>query len=142
MSIRKLLFSGAEIDSAFANVGLTLLRMFAGLALSLGHGIGKMPPSDGFIEGVRNLGFPVATFFAWTAASSEFFGGILMAVGLLTRPAAFFILITMSVAAGLWHAADPFGVKETALLFGFIAFAFLLIGSGKYGIDSVFRRRK
>jgi putative oxidoreductase len=142
MSIRKLLSSGAEIDSAFANVGLALLRMFSGLALAFGHGIAKIPPSEGFIEGVRNLGFPVAAFFAWAAASSEFFGGLLLAAGLLTRPAAFFILITMSVAAVLWHAADPFGVKEKALLFAFIALAFVLIGSGKYGIDSVFRRRK
>lgn len=142
MSIRKILFSGAEIDSGFANVGLTLLRMFAGLVLSLGHGAAKIPPSEQFIEGVGNLGFPIAGFFAWAAACSEFFGGLLMAVGLLTRPAAFFILMTMSVAAGFWHAADPFGVKEQALLFAFIALTFVLIGSGKYGIDALLRRRK
>ncbi len=142
MSIRKLLSGGAEINSAFVNVGLTLLRMFAGLAISLGHGIAKIPPSEGFIEGVSNLGFPMAGFFAWAVACSEFFGGLLLAAGLMTRPAAFFILIAMSVAAGLWHAADPFGVKEKALLYGFIALTFVLIGSGRYGLDALLRRKK
>lgn len=45
----------------------------------------------------------------------------------------------MSVAAFLRHADDPYATKEKALLFGCVAF--LLIGSGKYGLDAIVRRR-
>jgi putative oxidoreductase len=48
----------------------------------------------------------------------------------------------MLAAAFLRHAADPFARKELALLYGFVALMFLLIGSGRYGIDALLRYRK
>ncbi len=142
MQIRKWLFSSAEINSPLANAGLTVLRVFTGLSLAFAHGIGKVPPSEQFIQGVAELGFPAAGFFAWAAGISEFFGSILLAAGLLTRPSALFVLITMVVAAFIRHAPDPFNVMEKALLYGFIALAFLLIGSGKYGLDAMIRGKQ
>lgn len=124
-----------------ANAGLTLLRVFTGLSLAFSHGIGKVPPSERFIESVGNLGFPVPVVFAWAAGVSEFFGGLFLAAGLLTRPSSFLIAVTMFVAAFLRHAEDAFVVKEKALLFGCVAVAFLLIGSGKYGLDTILRHR-
>ncbi len=135
------LFSGTEIASPLANTGLALLRVFAGLSLALAHGIGKLPPSERFIEGVARMGFPLAEWFAWAAGLAEFAGGFLLAAGLMTRPASVFIIITMAVAAFIRHADDPFSMKEKALLFGVVALAFLLIGSGKYGLDAILRRR-
>lgn len=139
--IRKALIGGIQIESGFANLGLLILRIFTGLSLAFGHGILKLPPSEKFIEGVANLGFPAPAFFAWAAVCTEFFGGLLLAVGLLTRPSAFFIFITMMVAAFLRHASDPYTVKEKALLFGVVAVVFLLIGSGKYALDAALRKR-
>ncbi|NIR47720.1 DoxX family protein [candidate division KSB1 bacterium] len=141
MNIKELLFGGSDIADGATNWGLTILRVFSGLALAFGHGIGKIPPSDGFIQGVAKLGFPLPGFFAWAAGCSEFFGGILLAAGLVTRPAAFFILCTMSTAGFIRHAQDPFTTKEKALLFAAIALLFLLIGAGKYGVDVVIRRK-
>jgi len=48
----------------------------------------------------------------------------------------------MFVAAFIRHGADPFSGKEKALLFFFISLAFLLIGAGKYGVDTWLRSRK
>ncbi len=141
MNQQSILFGGEEFSGKAGNIGLALLRIFTGLALAFGHGLGKIPPSAGFVEGVGKLGFPVPEFFAWAAGLSEFAGGILLAVGLLTRPAAFFILITMLVAALIRHAADPFAVKEKALLFAGIALLFVLVGAGKYGVDALLRRK-
>ena len=55
---KELLFGGAEIDSDKANLGLAILRVIAGLSMAFGHGIGKIPPSDGLVAGTAKLGFP------------------------------------------------------------------------------------
>jgi putative oxidoreductase len=142
MKIRNIFFSGIDIHSMQANFGILLLRVFAGLSLAFQHGVKKFPPSDKFFEIVNGLGFPISHFFAWASASTEFFGGLLLALGLMTRPAATFIIINLSVAAFIVHGGQPFGRKELALLFGFIAMAFLLIGSGRFGVDAFLRRKK
>ena len=64
-----------------------------------------------------------------------------MTLGLLTRPSAFFLAITMAVAAFLQHADDPFSGKEKALLYMMVFLLYLIVGSGKYGVDSLLRRR-
>ena len=139
--MKKWLLGGVEFQSLMPNVSITLLRLFTGLALAFGHGLGKIPPSERFVEGVAKLGFPLPSLFAWFAGGAEFFGGLLLAAGLLTRPSAFFILITMAVAAIMRHASDPFATKEKALLYGFVALVFLTVGCGKYGLDAVISRR-
>lgn len=135
------LFSGADLASTFANAGLAFLRVITGLSLALAHGIGKIPPSERFVENVARLGFPIPELFAWAAGWAELLGGLLLALGLLTRPASLFILITMCVAVLMHHAEDPYATKEKAILFGGVALAFLFIGSGKLGLDAVLRRK-
>ena len=68
--LKQILFGGETGLSPLANAGLTLLRIFAGVALALGHGLGKMPPSERFVENTANLGFPLPGLFAWAAALS------------------------------------------------------------------------
>jgi putative oxidoreductase len=132
---------GGSINAAATDAGLLILRVYAGLALALAHGYGKLPPSPRFIEGVGALGFPLPLVFAWAAALAEFAGGILLALGLATRPAALFIAITMATAGFLAHASDPFNVKEKPLLFLAVAVLFLLAGAGRYSIDALLRKR-
>ena len=103
-----LLFGGVGIRSTFGNIGLLILRAFTGLSLAFAHGIGKIPPSERFIEGVSKLGFPLPALFAWAAGSSELLGGVFLAAGFMTRPAAFFVAFTMGVAAFIRHASDPY----------------------------------
>ena len=137
--LKNILFGGAGFRSIPGNLGLALLRIFTGVAISFGHGIGKMPPSDGFISGTAKLGFPMPTIFAWAAGLSEFAGGILLALGLFTRVSSFFIAFTMFVAAFLRHVSDPFDTKEKALLYLFIALLFVGMGSGQLGVDAMIR---
>lgn len=138
--LKKILFGGESGMSPLANAGLTLLRIAAGGALALSHGIGKMPPSDGFIEGTAKIGFPLPVVFAWAAALSEFLGGAFLALGLFTRVSSFFIAVTMLVALVGVHRADPFQKQELAFLYLFIALAFMLKGSGDWSIDSFLRK--
>lgn len=119
----------------------TLLRVFAGLAMAFGHGMGKIPPPEMFIAGVEQLGFPVPLFFAWAAGLSEFAGGILLAAGLLTRPAAFLVSSTMMVAAFLQHGNDPFNVQELSLFYLTASLFFLVRGGGQWSLDHLLSRK-
>ncbi|HMQ02884.1 MAG TPA: DoxX family protein [Pyrinomonadaceae bacterium] len=138
--VKSILFGGESGLSFVANAGLTLLRVFAGVAMAFAHGIGKLPPQEGLISRTESLGFPAPVVFAWAAGLSEFLGGIFLALGLFTRISSFFIAVTMLVALVGVHGSDPFNVQEKAFLFLFIALAFLLKGAGDWSLDSYLRK--
>ncbi len=123
------------------DIGLLLLRIFAGLAMAFAHGWNKIPPSDRFVSGVAEMGFPAPEVFAWAAGISELVGGIFIAFGFLTRPSALFLAITMFVAAFIRHGGDAFGDREGALLYAAISVFLLLQGPGKYAVDEWLHRR-
>ena len=104
--MKELLFGGARLNSAVADFGLFVLRAFAGTSLALAHGLGKLPPTEGFMKGVTALGLPPQA--AWLSGFAEFFCGLLLAIGLGTRPAALIVATNMSVAAFRQHATDPY----------------------------------
>ncbi len=119
----------------------TLIRVTFGLMLCLAHGIpkgtGDMTP---FIARVGSLGFPFPTFFAWCAVLTEIVGGVLIAVGLFTRPVAAFASFTMLVAA-YRHRPDPFALMEKPLLFLTVFVALIIAGAGPWSLDAKLRRK-
>jgi putative oxidoreductase len=139
--LKQLLFGGESSTSPLTNLGLTLLRIFAGIGL-MTHGVGKVPPSEQFVGGVANMGFPLPSVFAWAAGLSEFAGGALLILGLFTRPVSLFVAFTMLVAVVGVHWNDPFARKEMALLYFFIALAFLFMGSNYWSVDGILRRKQ
>jgi putative oxidoreductase len=141
MRVAELLSGGEGGGSRHADLGLLAIRIFVGLTLAFAHGMNKLPPVDRFVDVVGAMGFPAPALFAWAASISESFGALFLALGLLTRPAALMILITMLVAAFGRHASDPFTDKELALLYGALSAVFLVMGSGRFGVDAWLRRR-
>lgn len=137
--LKKVIFGGDSDSSPATSLGLGLLRLFVGLALAFGHGRGKLPPSEDMIKGVGSMGFPIPVFFAWAAALAEFAGGILLAMGLATRLAAFFICFTMVTALTKVHLNDPFMKQELAFMYFFISLMFLFRGAGRFSIDALIR---
>lgn len=130
-----------------SDVVLLLLRAGTGLLLIVNHGWGKLISAYGyvvqgkewkFIEGVANLGFPLPAFFAVAAALAESIGSILLILGLFTRYAALFILITMSVAI-YRHVTTDFRFEMAALYF-LIALTFVFVPPGRFSIDAKRRR--
>lgn len=136
--LRHFFFGSDFTGTTVATIGFTLLRIFAGVGL-ITHGFGKLPPPEGFVGLVASLGFPAPIVFAWAAALAEAVGGALILAGFLTRPAAFFALTTMLVAALGQHYNDPFAKKELALLYAFLALCFLLAGAGDWSVDALVR---
>jgi putative oxidoreductase len=127
------------------NLGLAIIRVVTGLALCVVFE--KVLPRDGvwgpqpwFVEDVAEMGFPAPSFFAWCAALSEFVGGILLVLGLMTRPAAFFNAITTFVAAFLFHKGDVSGSGLLATLFFALSSAICFTGPGSLSVDSLLTR--
>lgn len=137
--LKRLLFGGESGLSVQANVGLTLLRVFTGVSLMMAHGVGKIPPPEGLVTRAGEIGFPAPIVFAWAAALAEFVGGAFLALGFVTRLSSFFICCTMVTALIGVHRHDPFARQELALLYFFIALAFMLKGANDWSIDRYLR---
>lgn len=121
------------------SVGLLALRLVAGSAMAI-HGSGKIVNPFGWAEGR----FPAPA--QAIAAVCEFFGGIALALGLLTPAAAVGVLLTMMVAASTHiRQGQPFvgkGSWELAALHGAIAAMLALVGPGRLSLDhAIFAKR-
>jgi len=74
-----------------------------------------------------------------TAAFAEFLGGMLVIIGLLTRPAAFFIACTMLTAVAGVHWSNGFllsngGFEFPGALLG-MAISLVILGGGRGSVD-------
>lgn len=138
-TVKQLLFGGPDQLPISGELGLLILRVSTGLTMAIAHGWGKVPPAGQFVGMVEQMGFPVPIVFAWLAGIAEFFGGILIALGLLTRPAALLLAINMAVAFFIAHGDDPFDVAELAMIFGCVALSIMFVGSGRFSVDRMIR---
>lgn len=121
-------------NSTIQNIGLLFLRVSLSVMM-LTHGIPKLSKlisGDFEFASVFGLGAPISLVLA---VLGEVVFPILIIIGFKTRLSAIPVVCTMAVAAFIYHANDPYGVKEKALLFliGFISIA--LLGPGRYSAD-------
>jgi putative oxidoreductase len=134
MNAKKWLF-GTDSDS---NLGLLILRVFIGAAMFT-HGWAKITAMGvgAFTQNVANMGIPAPQLLGPLAVFAESAGAILLAIGLLTRPAAFLFVCTMGVAVGVVLKGKPFSDQELAWLYLVPALFFLLKGAGKWSVDAL-----
>jgi putative oxidoreductase len=121
------------------NLGLLLLRLGAGLGMAVFHGWGKITGGTGAWAEVGGatalIGLDFApAFWGFLAAFAEFAGGLLVAAGLLFRPALFLLICTMGMAATM-HIMTGNGSPETALIYGLVFLVLFVIGPGSYSAD-------
>lgn len=128
------------------DIGLLVARVGLG-AMFVGHGWPKIvggPEKWAKLGGaMKHVGIEFApTFWGFMAAFSEFGGGILLALGLLFRPAAALMAFTMAIATYMHHAkGDGFGGWSHAAEAGIVFVALLLTGPGRFAIEVRLRRR-
>jgi putative oxidoreductase len=136
----------APLYRAFKPFAYPLIRVTAGLLL-MPHGAQKLfglfggrglaATAAGF---ETNLGLVPGMFWASLVGVTEFFGGLCLVLGLLTRPWAVGVVILMAVAMFGVHLPKGFfwtaGGYEYPLMWGLIAIAIAIKGGGEYSLDS------
>ncbi|UOQ54668.1 DoxX family protein [Hymenobacter cellulosivorans] len=122
------------MNSSYASYAYALLRIVVGLLFAM-HGSQKLLgfPGDG-------SGMPLASLMG-VAGIIELVGGLLIMLGLFTRPAAFLASGTMAVAYFMAHfPKHPLPIINEGELAVVYCFVFLFIaayGSGIWSLDSL-----
>lgn len=128
-----------------AGLGSLILRIPVGIVLAA-HGAQKLFGSFGGygLEGtgqwMASIGLEPGYAMALMAGSAEFFGGLALILGLLTRPAAAMSAFTMLVAILSVHLSHGLFVSnngyEFALTLFAATFALTIQGGGSFSVDN------
>ncbi|MBB3741826.1 putative oxidoreductase [Rhizobium sp. BK591] len=125
--------SSFERLSAYRPYGLAALRIITAL-LFIEHGTMKL---FGFPASQMSGSLPPLMLFA---ALLELIGGILILIGLLTRPVAFLLAGEMAVAYFMAHAPSSFfpavNQGDAAILFCFVFLHLFFSGPGALAVDN------
>jgi len=136
------------VSGALSPFAEPLVRVVTGLLLAP-HGAQKL---FGWFGGygveatgqffATKLGLPAS--LALLAGLIEFFGGLALAVGFLTRPVAALVVGMMAVAVVQVHLGLGFfwtsGGFEYPLFWGIVALSFAIRGGGPYSVDTLIGR--
>jgi putative oxidoreductase len=125
-------------------LGLLVLRCALG-AIMVAHGYPKLfrGGMPGVVHTVQSIGMP--GWMGYLSAGTEFFGGALLILGLVTRPAAVAVCINMLVAIFKVHLKNGFtgqGNYQFPLALAAIAFALTWFGAGPISLDRLLGNRK
>jgi putative oxidoreductase len=126
---------------------LAVVRLYWGWQIAQ-NGWGKLHNLAHVTEFFASLGLPAPGATATFVSAFEFVGGVLLAVGLLSRIAALGLVIDMTTAyitadreaflsfftdPGKFYSADPF-------IFLFVGLLILILGPGKLSVDALVQR--
>jgi putative oxidoreductase len=122
----------------FEGLGSLFMRLVLGIIM-VAHGYTKIIPSGAlysFSHTVFRMHLPI--WLGYVSAFTEFFGGMLIIVGLLTRVAAFMTAIDLTVAIIKVHLhGGLLGPNSFALPLSLLAISVMLVftGCGWLGLD-------
>ncbi len=138
----------AGLYAHLSGLAYPLIRFFTGLML-MPHGGQKLFGwFGGNIEGTAGffakIGLEPALALAYLVGVVEFFGGLLLALGLFTRVAAGCIVVLLLVAAFKVHLGSGYfwnaGGYEYPLYWAIVSLAILLRGGGELSLDRAIGR--
>ena len=133
----------ADLNSFYASWTprlLSVLRIVSAF-LFIAHGAQKL---FGFLA---PPGAPPPPLFSLIGVGGilEFFGGLLLLIGLFTRPVSFILSGLMAVAYFMAHAPGGFwplqNKGELAVLYCFVFLYLAVAGGGAWSVDRLLRRR-
>lgn len=142
MQLRPLL---AKFDAAAATIQsplLLVIRLYWGISFAQ-TGWGKFMNLDRTTGFFTDLGIPLPKLNALLAASTEFGGGVLLALGLFARPASVPLIFTMLVAYATAHREELMAIfSDPDKFLGAAPFLFLMaslivlaFGPGRFSAD-------
>ncbi len=140
----------SQLLTTNAGWGALILRVPVGLILAA-HGAQKL---FGWFGGygleatgqwMASIGLAPGLLMAFLAGAAEFFGGLALALGLLTRPAALVNAIAMAVATFVVHLENGLFMSnngyEYALVLLAASLALMVAGGGKLSVDRAISMR-
>jgi putative oxidoreductase len=137
--MRRLLHS--RYESGFAAYAVALVRVVVGF-LFVSVSIGKFV--DHAVEAVdfERYGVPIPDVAVYAVGVVELLGGLLLIAGLLTRPAAAALALTMigaiSTAGRVDGGSFHLGVAPALLI---VTLVLLWVGSGRPAVDAILEHR-
>jgi len=125
------------------SIGLALLRIGVG-AVFIDHGYQKLFGMGfaGVTGAFSHMGVPLPGIMGPFVALLEFFGGIALILGLLTRLVALGFAIDMLVAILLVQLKNGFSHYELEFLLCVASLALVFMGGGEFSVDALLGRRK
>lgn len=136
----------SRVMSTDASLASLVLRVPTGI-IFMAHGSQKLFGAFGGygLEGtgqwMASMGIEPGYLMALLSGSGEFFGGLAILIGLLTRPAAAVLVFTMLIAILTVHIGNGLFMSnngfEYALALLTIAASLMITGGGKMSLDRV-----
>lgn len=123
------------------DLGLLILRAGVGLIMMMSHGWPKLisfGEKSGEFYDFMGLG---PAFSLGLTVFAEFFCSLFLVLGIGTRLFLVPLIILSLVIVLVIHGPDPFGDKESGLLFLIPFLTLLLTGPGKYSLDYLLTRK-
>lgn len=134
----------SKITSSAAGFDTLPLRVGAGVIFAA-HGAQKLfgwfggYGLEGTAGWMASIGLEPGMLMAAMAGGAEFFGGLLLIVGLLVRPAALMLAITMLVAIVTVHLSNGLFMTNNGYEFGLallaMSAALVVRGAGSLSVD-------
>jgi len=132
------------------DVILLLGRLALGV-IFVKSGLQKLMGLTAFAASLAGRGIPQSATWALIGATVEFIGGILIVTGFRTREASLLMILFVIVATGISHRFWEYAesarrlqesqfFKNLAIIGGFLAL--FVAGSGRFGLDALWRRKQ
>jgi putative oxidoreductase len=124
-----------------SNVVLLVLRAVVGVNMAWLHGWDKL---QHFSAKIGNFPDPLGIGHKYALVliiAGEFFGAILMATGLLGRVGAFLVSVVAALTLFSILHGTPWREREVWELYFAASVTILLLGSGRYSLDTVVWKR-
>jgi putative oxidoreductase len=131
----------------YTDIALLIARIFIGVCFMI-HGLGKLGVvgtgnMQGFVGWLKSLNVPFPEVQARMAMAAELGGGLLIALGCLTRVGCVLCFSTMLVAAIVGHKGGGYLItnnppgNEYTINLAAICVVLFLLGPGAYSLDSM-----
>lgn len=132
-----------------AGFGLSVVRILVGV-IFMAHGAQKLfglfggYGLEGTGQWMESIGLAPGYFMALLSGSAEFFGGLALVVGLLARPAALALTVTLVVAIFSVHIGNGLFMSNNGYEFALAlmagTLAVLIEGAGRLSLDRLIAR--
>lgn len=138
-----------KLLSTHAGLGLSVVRILVGI-IFMAHGAQKLfglfggYGLEGTGQWMESIGLAPGYLMALLSGSAEFLGGLALVIGLLARPAALALSVTLVVAIFSVHIGNGLFMSNNgyefalALLAGTVAV--LIEGAGRFSVDRLIAR--